>query len=187
MDLESLGGSWFAIQVNAQREQLVACLLRHKGYECFTPRIRNPVWMKPSQRKAVEVPLYPGYVFCRLEEGLCGPIVTTTWVIRIVGNGRQPIPIGEQEMTNMQRITSSGLSLHPHIYMREGERIRITAGPLRGTEGILLAAKKPQQLLVSVELLQRSTAVSLDPAWVESAWRYHPIPSRVSLPESGAA
>jgi transcription antitermination factor NusG len=50
-----------------------------------------------------------------------------------------------------------------HPYLREGQRVRITQGPLAGVEGILLQTKLQKGLLVlSIDLLQRSVAVEVD-------------------------
>ena len=50
----------------------------------------------------------------------------------------------------------------PHPYLKEGQRVHITHGPLAGMEGILVQSKPAKGLLVlSVELLQRSIAVQI--------------------------
>jgi transcription antitermination factor NusG len=47
--------------------------------------------------------------------------------------------------------------------LKEGQRVRITRGPLAGVEGILTRDNPHKGLLVvSVELLQRSVAVEVD-------------------------
>jgi transcription antitermination factor NusG len=51
----------------------------------------------------------------------------------------------------------------PFPYLKEGQRARITAGPLTGVEGVLVEVKPNKGLLViSIHLLQRSVAIVLD-------------------------
>jgi transcription antitermination factor NusG len=50
----------------------------------------------------------------------------------------------------------------PWPFLQQGQKIRIEAGPLSGTEGTLLRIKNELRLVVSVTLLQRSLAVELD-------------------------
>jgi len=58
----------------------------------------------------------------------------------------------------------------PHPYLREGQRVRITQGSLRGVEGILIQSKPAKGLLIlSVDLLQRSIAVEIDCSVVTAA------------------
>jgi transcriptional antiterminator NusG len=57
-----------------------------------------------------------------------------------------------------------------HPYLREGQRVRITHGPLSGVEGILVHTKPTKGLLVlSIDLLRRSIAVEVDVALVGAA------------------
>jgi transcription termination/antitermination protein NusG len=60
--------------------------------------------------------------------------------------------------------------IFPSPYIKEGQRVRITHGPLAGTEGILVHSKATKGLLVlSVELLQRSVAIEIDCSMVVTA------------------
>jgi transcription termination/antitermination protein NusG len=53
--------------------------------------------------------------------------------------------------------------LFPHPYLREGQPVRITAGPLAGLDGLLVSTNPQKGLfVVSVALLQRSVAVEVD-------------------------
>ena len=51
----------------------------------------------------------------------------------------------------------------------------VTAGPLRGLEGLLLRKKNWCKLLLSVEMLQRSVAVEVDAAMVERVGGRSPV------------
>jgi len=55
---------WFAVQTRSRYENLVATLLRGKGYELFLPIYKSR--RRWSDRiKELELPLFPGYLFCR--------------------------------------------------------------------------------------------------------------------------
>jgi transcription antitermination factor NusG len=57
----------------------------------------------------------------------------------------------------------SNLQANPHPYLRVGQRVRITEGPLANVEGILIERNTGKGLLVlSVNLFQRSVAVEID-------------------------
>ena len=59
---------------------------------------------------------------------------------------------------------------YAYSYLREGQRVRITRGPLADVEGVLVRSKPNKGLLVlSVDLLQRSYAVQVDCTLVEAA------------------
>lgn len=160
--------SWFALSTRRNREKNVAEILKGKGYEGFLPTYRTS--RKWSDRyKELELPLFPGYVFCRFDPLRRLPILTTPGVILVVGNGRVPIPVEDSEIEALKRISRSHLQAEPWPYLQVGQRVLIEGGSLAGLEGILQDVRKSCRLVVSVNLLQRSVAVEVDRSWVRPA------------------
>ncbi len=160
-------GEWFAIQVWTGRESATADHLRSRGYAVFVPRhVERRRWS--DRLKCVERPTFPGYAFCRTTPEASGKIVTTPGVLRIVGDGRRPLPVAEHEIEAIRRLVESRLPIDKLPAFRPGQRMRIEAGPLRGIEGVVVTVKSGHRLVLSVSLLQRSVSVELDPAWVSS-------------------
>jgi transcription antitermination factor NusG len=157
---------WYAIRTKSNFEQPTATVLRHKGFEEFLPvYVARKRWS--DRVKTVQAPLFPGYIFCRLDVQKRLPVLTTPGVVGIVGIGRQPVPIPDQEIANIHSITKSGLAAQPWPFLRVGERILIDRGPLAGTEGILQRMKGQWRLVASIDLLQRSIAVEVEREWVK--------------------
>jgi len=69
------------------------------------------------------------------------------------------------------------LAVEPHPFLRCGDRVRVTCGPLEGIEGTLLRKKNALRLVLSVEMLMKSVAVEIDASMVErvSARNWSPI------------
>jgi transcription antitermination factor NusG len=157
---------WYAVHVRTRQETSVASVLQEKGYECFLPLYQSRRrWT--DRTKQVKLPLFPGYLFCRFEVHKRLPILMTPWVLQIVGTGRTPIPVQDSEIVALDRIVNSGLQSQPWPFLHIGQKVRIRHGALDGLEGILLAAKKPHRLVVSITLLSRSVAVEIDEDWAE--------------------
>lgn len=157
---------WFALQVHAKHEFGVANSLRSRGYDPFLPLSRcRKLWS--DRIKVVEVPLFPGYMFCRLDLHYRLPVLTAPGVIRIVGHTRLPVPVDESEIDAIQTIVASGLPNEPWPYLRAGDRVRIERGPLRGLEGLLVETRGSHRLILSVTLVQRSVSVEIDSAFVK--------------------
>jgi transcription antitermination factor NusG len=70
------------------------------------------------------------------------------------------------EISAVQALVSSGLPAEPYPYLEVGQKVRIESDALRGVEGILLAFKGSQRIVVSVSLLRRSVALEIDRARV---------------------
>lgn len=156
---------WFALQTRCRHENMVALQLRGKGYEPFLPVYKSR--RRWSDRvKEIDQPLFPGYLFCRFDPLDRMPILVIPGVVQIVGIGKQPIPIDDEEIAGIQAAVQSGLPREAWPYQQVGEKVRVECGPLRGVEGILLNIKSSHRLILSVTLLQRSVAVEVDEAWV---------------------
>ncbi|MBZ5678031.1 MAG: NusG-like protein [Acidobacteriia bacterium] len=157
---------WYALQVRAGMEKIASAALGGKGYEDFLPLYA--VQRRWSDRvKEVEVPIFPGYLFCRFDPlDRLVPVLTTPGVSRIVSAGRTPIPVVEEEIEALHRIVHSGLVAEPWPFLSAGCHIAIDRGPLAGLDGVLTRLDGGHRLVVSVSLLQRSVAVQVDRAWV---------------------
>jgi transcription termination/antitermination protein NusG len=74
------------------------------------------------------------------------------------------------EIEAIQRALNAALPLMAYPYLREGQRVRLTRGPLSGIEGILVQSKPKKGLLIlSIDLLQRSVAVEVNCSVVTAA------------------
>ena len=144
---------------------MVAASLRSKGIEEFLPlyRSRN-TWSDRVQD--VDLPLFPGYVFCRLQPSSRVTVLTTPGVISIIGSGKTPQAVEPEELASIQALVKSGLPAIPWPFLKTGERVRIEHGALEGVEGILTAVKKESRIVLSVTLLQRSVAVEVDRTFI---------------------
>ena len=157
--------SWFALRVKSRSEKIVSTIARNKGFEEFLPLYRCcHRWS--DRNKSVELPLFPGYVFCRLDPRYRLPILTIPGALHFVGIGKVPVPIDDAEIAAIQTAVRSGLTTEPWPYLNVGQTVRLEEGPLAGLEGILVEARKKQRIVVSVSLLQRSVAVEIEREWV---------------------
>ena len=125
--------------------------------------------------KEIDVPLFPGYVFCKFDSLNRLPILSIVRVVHIVGVGKTPVPINETEIVAIQAAVKSGLPRQPWPFVEIGHRVRIEYGPLCGVQGILLGFRGHQRLVLSVTLLQRSVAVQIDEAWVQPISEHNEI------------
>jgi transcription antitermination factor NusG len=153
--------SWYALHVKANFERVAATILEGKNLEIYLPTYRRRrCWS--DRIKEIECPLFPGYVFCRFDVNSRLPILTTSGVRSIVGNGRMPAPIAEEEISAIQKVTRSGLAAMPWPFLRVGQHVAVRKGPLAGMEGILLSQPNRYRIVISISLLQRSIATEID-------------------------
>lgn len=158
--------SWYVLRVRSRFENTVAAHLRGRGYEWFLPLYKcRRRWS--DRYKEIELPLFPGYVFCQLNPLNRLPVLSIPGVVHIVGVGQVPLPVDEAEIVAIQTAIRSGLPRQPWPFLQIGHKVRVEYGPLCGIEGILLRFGSHQRLVLSVVLLQRSVAVQVDESWVQ--------------------
>lgn len=171
---------WYVLQVRPRHEDMVAALLRYKGYEEYVPKY--PAKKAAKKPSAPARNLFPGYVFCRFkydETGHAlngGGVVTTPGVVKILG-GKQPVPTLPSEIAGVKRILAAKLIPEPWPYLRAGQSVEIEAGPLRGLSGTVLSTQGTHRLIISVELLQRSVAVEISANWLYPQSGARPAPA----------
>lgn len=159
---------WYAVRTRSNFERTASTVLAGKGYQQYLPVYR--VKKRWSDRAVItELPLFPGYVFCRFDSKKRAPILSTPGVFAIVGFGTEGEPIPEEEIEAIERVLQSGLVAGPCPFIREGQRIRIKRGPLENVEGILLKKKSEWRMVVSVPMLQRSVSVEIEASWIVAA------------------
>jgi Transcription antiterminator len=165
-EMPDLSWPWYALQVRTCMERFAATILENKGYECLLPLGKTR--RRWSDRvKALDVPLFPGYLFCRFNVQQRLPILTTPGVLHIVGAGKTPLPVEEAEIQALDHVGRSGLAAQPWPYVQVGQVACIERGPLCGLAGVVIAVKSELKLVLSVTLLKRSVAVEVDREWLD--------------------
>jgi transcription termination/antitermination protein NusG len=163
---------WYALYMRSHCEQLVYDQLRAKGFSVFLPKLE--VWsQRAGTRHLIPVPMFSSYLFLHqaMEKTSYIEVCKARGLVRILGERWDRLAIiPDREIEAIHNVVQVGLPVLPHPYLREGQRVRITQGPLTGTEGIFLHSKPGKGLIVlSVELLQRSVAVEMDCGVVTAA------------------
>jgi transcription antitermination factor NusG len=168
-DAEAL---WYALTTRPQHERRAVQILDIKGFQTFLPLYQaQRQWS--DRKKVIELPLFPGYVFCRFDVERRLRVVTSPNITSIVGVGKKPFPVADEEIQAIQTMVASGLPLEPWKYLEVGQRVRIEGGSLEGLTGILVQEKNSLRVVVNVNLLRRSVAVEISrerlvaerPAW----------------------
>jgi transcription termination/antitermination protein NusG len=156
---------WYALYTRSHCEQLVYDQLAARGFSVFLPKL--DVWSRRGGvRHRILMPMFPSYLFLHHVMDKMGfiDVAKARGLVRVLGERWDRLSIvPESEIDAIQRVLRAEVPVTPHPYLREGQRVRITHGPLAGVEGILVQSKLNKGLLVlSIDLLRRSVAVEMD-------------------------
>jgi transcription antitermination factor NusG len=156
---------WYAVQVSHQHEKKLARLLEYEGYTHFLPTYK--VRRKWSDRiKTIELPLFPGYVFCRSRPSSLRFAAGIQNMCRVVSFGGKPQPIPHEEMAVLQRVIQSRRDVSSHPYLAVGSKVWVMSGPLAGIKGFIAEIQNHKKVIISVHLINRSMSVRVEPGEV---------------------
>ena len=157
---------WYALYTRHQHERSVAEHLQRIGFDAFLP-LYPEVHQWGDRKKKIEMPLFPCYVFFSGDITRRFSALNLPGVCSIVSSGGKVSVIADQELDAVRRVVASSLSVEPHPYVQNGDRIRIVEGPLAGIEGIVTRRKDAFRVILSVNMLAQSVAVEIDENFVQ--------------------
>jgi len=151
---------WYAACTRSRHEKKVAQYLLQKSVVCFLP-LCNEVHQWKNGKANVELPLFPGYVFVNSAPADLIRVLQTPGVVRFVTTKGSPTSIPEAELESVRAVATSDVIAEIHPFQDFGARVRITQGPLRGIEGILVSQKGSSRVILSITLIMRSVSVEV--------------------------
>lgn len=154
---------WFAVWTRSRAEKAVHEQLTRKGVEAFLPTV--PRWSRwKDRRKRIDWPLFPGYCFARFDPADSLSVLTCTGVATIVSFNGTLAPVPDAEVEAVRRLVTSDLQYDPCPFITEGSRVEVIYGPLKGVTGLLVKKDRHARLVLSVDLIGRAVATTVDAA-----------------------
>ena len=167
--MDNLSPEWYALKTKSRHEVKVYEALITKEINAFYPTIE--VWSRRKDRKKkISSALFQGYLFvnCVLTDDNWYAINNTRGVASLIGSRDRPTPIPPDQIESIQVLIESGLPVAPSPYLKEGERVVVIDGPLKGATGIYIRADQEKgKLIVNVDILGRAVVVEIEPHFVE--------------------
>jgi transcription antitermination factor NusG len=164
--------AWFAVFTSSHHEKKVSQRFLDQRIENYLPLYSQVHHWTNRRRVTVQLPLFPNYVFVRIDRRQRGQVLQVPGVLAIVGRGPEPTPLPDFEIESLR----SGLHLRkfePHRTLVSGTRVRIKVGPLDGMEGFLLRKKSNLRVVLTVPLINKSLAVEVDMDDIEPVIGHH--------------
>ncbi len=158
--------SWYAALTTPQHEKAALRQLDCGGIETFLPTYSSSRTWKNRQKVTLELPLFPTYLFVRIDPSERTRVLRTPGVRRLVGNSREPLSVADREIEFL-RDSLGEQKVEPHTGLVEGERVRVKAGALRGMEGCLVRKCSDWRFVLTVQLIHQHVAVEVDASMLE--------------------
>jgi transcription antitermination factor NusG len=151
---------WYALHVRPRFEKVVAGCLQEYQIENYLP-LRRLTRQSAASMGSIELPLLPGYIFCKVPPSVLRSLITIPGVLDVAGDAHSNSAISEEKIRDFRRIIDVGLTVQPWPFTRSEKTVMIENGPLKGVSGILEDTPAARVLIVSIDLIQRSVAVKV--------------------------
>ena len=132
-------------------------LLAQSGYESYLPRTRTK-----RSGKTIIAPLFPGYLFVKIEERWY-PVANTVGVLRLLMSGEEPAHLPDHVVVDLLRAEVGGFIRlpKPQALIKHGDHVRILTGPFRDHVGLYDGQSARERELILLDLLGRQVRIEL--------------------------
>ena len=158
--------TWRAFTVRARSEKRVADRLSAAGIETLLP-LRRALRQWSDRKKWVEVPLFSGYVFARVDERERLVVLETEAVVKTVSFGDTLAEVPEQEIEILRTLMSvpDRLEAVARDAFPVGAEVILTNGPLKGVRGHVTDHPRDAYLSGEVPSIRQSIRVQVPTDW----------------------
>ena len=154
---------WHAIYVSSRTEKKINDLLNNKGIEAYVPVVKT-MRQWSDRKKMVEMPLLNGYVFVKITPLENDKVIQTKGVVNFVRSEGKIAAIRDIEIDRLKQLVQLGYHIEANGInkeYKEGDKVKINSGVLKGIEGYVVEAGEKNQIDVLLESIGQCIRVKL--------------------------
>lgn len=163
--VSDLSGQWWVAHTKSRFEKAFAWDMQHLGIGYFLPMIER-VKISGGKKRRVMAPLFPSYVFfCGSEEDRYAAM-TTNRLCQTIGVLNQETLV--EELIHLEKALAGKAELDPYPFAAVGRQCRVTSGPFRGMEGLVIERRQIARLVLQISILGQGASMEIDADLLES-------------------
>lgn len=157
---------WYAIYTKSRAERTVCTRLSELAIDAYVPIIKT-LRQWSDRKKWVEKPLISSYVFVHISQKEYLKVLNTEGVVKYVSFEGKAVPIPEYQIKNLQLIENSDAEVeNSKIQFKEGERIEVTLGSMKGLKGELVKTGRKSRVLVRIDHINQNLLVNIPASYL---------------------
>ena len=130
------------------------------GIESYLP-MHKVVRQWSDRKKKMEVPLFPNYVFVKVDEVMRVSLFSIKELVKFVSIEKRPVVVREKEIMTIKRVLSEDVQVSAEEYFQEGMRVRIGYGQFVGMEGVIVKKNNSTRLVVKIDGLMKAFSFNI--------------------------
>lgn len=165
-ELEPASGEerWTVVHTKPRCEKKLADYARRSGIYYYLPQMES---QRVYQRRLVTFtkPMFPSYLFCVLDANKKQQLAISGLTVGFIR-----VPVQDEllsELINLKLSRKPEVELENTLWLSEGLRVEIIAGPLKGVRGVVASHEKINEVRLQVDILRQAVLVRVDPQEVK--------------------
>ena len=159
ISISDFAGLWWVAHTKSRNEKALAHDLLRKNISYFLPMTWKVHSSRGRKLKSL-LPLFGGYLFFCGQESQRVEVLRTNRVANLIEVKDQDRFL--DELSGIERALKAKVPLSVHKYIKTGQMCRVTSGPLRDLEGIVLKSKSTARLVLKIDMLGQAASVEVD-------------------------
>lgn len=164
------GERWYVARSLPRQETKAEIQLLRQGFSVFLPRAIKTVRHARKLRTA-PTPVFPSYMFVvlDLDRDRWRSVNSTGGVSSLIMQGERPLPVPGGVIENLLRFTDERGMVRFDRNLREGQSVRVVAGPFASAIGILERLDANGRVRVLLDIMNGKVSAYLDCSALEAA------------------
>jgi transcription antitermination factor NusG len=166
--LHGIEDGWMVAYCKPRQEKALAWDLCRREVPYFLPMVLRETSSGGRRRRNL-YPLFPSYLFFAGDEAARLSVLKTERIVRLIQISDAELPRFRRELISLETALAespNSIELYPRLVT--GAMVRITAGPMKNVEGVVLQAENKRKLWLGVSVLGVGATVEIHADFVEA-------------------
>ena len=152
---------WYVLQVTTDKEIEIKNRLEKQGYKVLVPLVEKIIRQKGKWKRQIDI-IFRGYIFVKLDYkwsdyySLC----KCPGVIRLLGGGRNPIPLTDEEIMTVRRIDMLR-SASLVEFDNEGKLIPLNGILKEFKDSLISCNRRQRRAVIELTIAKKKTQVTV--------------------------
>jgi transcription antitermination factor NusG len=160
------GSAWLVVHARPRAEKKVTFFCRTHCYRSYLP-VRSKTHTYGNRKRTFNSPLFAGYVFCCVDQAGRTLLRQNQHVANVLDVYDQAGLLAQ--LRQVRQALTAGQIVEVLPFLEAGHRVRVTNGPFRGLEGVVVRAKGRTRIVLNVDMIMQSVVAEVDGDWLAPA------------------
>ncbi|MBU0677870.1 MAG: hypothetical protein KJ626_07105 [Verrucomicrobia bacterium] len=158
-------GKWVVIHARPRCEKKIVRYCEDRGLGVYLPLVEKEHRYGGRIRR-FSSPLFKGYVFCAASADERMRLGQNSYVANLLTVLDQAQLVSQ--LRQVRSALASGNRIEVMPYLKIGNQVRVTGGPMKGLEGVVARMKGEARVILNVDMIQQAVAVEVDFSLLEA-------------------